>query len=474
MKNMRISTWFKNPDNRLILLILAFSTLLLPFIAVSFFTFPSTDDYCHTLAVKDLGYWGYQEHYWKTWSGRYTGTLISATQPLIYESYTGYKIAPIVLLIVYVHAFIYFVRAFTLDKLTRWQTGLFAFLLLFTMLAEMPVISGYFYWYTGYYYTVADIGTLYFFGYLFRNYSKISRTNIAAMCFALILLVGMNEYTLVWLVILSGSLFFFSSITRKRIQWKELILALVALTFGILSVTAPGNFARAESGLYPTPLKYDLLFSLKNSFLWSIHNFTKMAPTLCLLTLVLIPYAARMYHSRQKNEFRFLFIHPAISILIFAGCLYLSYFPSYWSIAEPPNLRGQCIINFWTLLGWIFNVFVLIFWAMEKHDIKIITHVGVYKWVVGLYFLLLYSGNFNYRSAWSDLLTGRAKRYHEEMISRTEMVLNTKDYQIYVPKLKNLPYTILMPTGDMDPAWASVEKNNGCAEWYFGKKFFYK
>src|SRR5690606_27127170 len=158
--------------------------------------------------------------------------------------------------------------------------------------------------------------------------------------------------------------------------------------------------ARANSGLYPTPLKYDLFFSLKSSFLWSIHNFTKMAPTLCLLTLALIPYAARMYQSRQKNEFRFSLIHPPSSLLVFAVSLYISYFPSYWSIAEPPNLRGQCVINFWTLLGWIFNVFVLTFWAMEKHKIKIITQVGIYKWVVGLYFLLLYSGNFNYRSAW--------------------------------------------------------------------------
>lgn len=471
---MAITSWFKNPNNRLILLILAFTALLFPFIAISFFAFPSTDDYCHTLAVKDLGYWGYQHHYWETWSGRYVGTLISATQPLVYDLYAGYKIAPIALLVLFVHAFIFFVSAFTLDKLTRWQTGLFAFLLLFVMLAEMPVVSGYFYWYTGYYYTIADIGTLYFFGYLFRNYSNVTAANIVALCLALIVLVGTNEYTLVWLVILSGSLFVFGSLISEKIRKKELVLALVTLAFGILSVTAPGNSARAESGLYPTPLKYDLLFSLKSSFLWSVHNFSKMAPTLCLLTLVLIPYAARMYHSRQKIEFRYLFIHPALSIFIFAVCLYLSYFPSYWSIAEPPNLRGQCVINFWTLLGWVFNVFVLIFWGMEKYDIKVITHVGVYKWVVGLYFLLLYSSNFNYRSAWSDLLTGRAHRYHQEMISRTEMVLRTKDYQVYVPKLKNLPYTLLMPTGEVDPAWASVEKNNGCAEWYFKKKFFYK
>jgi hypothetical protein len=284
----------------------------------------------------------------------------------------------------------------------------------------------------------------------------------------------MNEYTLVWLVILSGSLFFFRSMSKRKLQWKELLFSIISLAFGVLSVTAPGNAARAESGLYPTPLKYNLIFSLKNSLVWGIHNFSKMAPTLCVLTLVLIPLAAQLYNSRQKGEFKFLSVHPALSLLIFAGCLYLSYFPSYWSIAEPPNLRGQCVINFWTLIGWTFNVFVLTFRAMEKGKVKIATSLGVLGWAVGLYFLTIYTSNFNYRSAWSDLLTGRAYRYNQEMIARTALVLNTKEPQVYVPKLKNMPYTILSVTDLWDPAWASVEVNNGCAEWYFKKKFFYK
>jgi hypothetical protein len=467
-------SWFENPGNKQKLLIMAFVVLLLPFIGVSFFTFPTTDDYCHTLAVKDLGYWGYQQHYWKTWSGRYIGTLISSTQPLAYDSYLGYKIAPIVLLLFYVHAFFCFVKALTLNKFSAWQTGLFAFLLLFVMLAEMPAISGYFYWYTGYYYTVADIGTLYLFAYLFRHYPTLTNKNVALLSLGLILLIGMNEYTLVWLVILSGSLFFFRSVINKKLQWKELVFSIVSLIFGVLSVTAPGNAARAESGLYPTPLKYNLIFSLKNSLVWGIHNFSKMAPILCVLTLVLIPLAAQLYNSRQKGEFKFLSVHPAISLLIFTGCLYLSYFPSYWSIAEPPNLRGQCVINFWTLIGWTFNVFVLTFRAMEKRNVQIATSLGVLGWAVGLYFLTVYASNFNYRSAWSDLLTGRAYRYNQEMAARTALVLNTKEPQVYVPKLKNMPYTILSVTDLWDPAWASMEVNNGCAEWYFKKKFFYK
>jgi hypothetical protein len=43
-----------------------------------------------------------------------------------------------------------------------------------------------------------------------------------------------------------------------------------------------------------------------------------------------------------------------------------------------------------------------------------------------------------------------------------------------VPKLKNVPYTIVIVNDETDPAWASVEVNNGCAEWFFKKKFFYK
>jgi hypothetical protein len=60
------------------------------------------------------------------------------------------------------------------------------------------------------------------------------------------------------------------------------------------------------------------------------------------------------------------------------------------------------------------------------------------------------------------------------MHERTALVLNTKEDQVYVPKLKNVPYTIVIVNDETDPAWASVEVNNGCAEWFFKKKFFYK
>ncbi|TLU89137.1 hypothetical protein FEM55_23915 [Dyadobacter sediminis] len=467
-------TWLENRNNRYRLLIAAFALLIFPFVAVSFFNFPTTDDYCHTLAVNNLGYWKYQEHYWKTWSGRYVGTLISSTQPLAYGSYSGYKIAPIVLLFIYVHAFIYFVRGFTLDKFEKWETALFAFLLLFAMITEMPSVAGYFYWYTGYYYTLADIGTLYLLGYLFRNLNDFSWRKIIIICLGMILLIGMNEYTLLWLVCITGAVFFFNSINLKRFLAKEFILSLVALVFGVLSVTAPGNNARAESGLYPTALKYNLIFSAKSSLLWAVHNFSQMAPTLYVLTLVLIPFAARLYNLRRPEEFRFFDMHPAISILVFMASLWLTYFPSYWSIAEPPNLRGQCVINFWTLIGWTYNVFILAFWLSKKGLMTLPTRMGILQWVVGLYFLTSYFSNFNFRSAWSDLITGRASRYNKEMIARTQLVENTKEQQVYVPKLQNVPYTILIVSEKFDPAWASVEVNNGCAEWYFKKKFFYK
>ena len=466
--------WFYNRNNWLKLLVAAFALLICPFIAVSCYNFPTTDDYCHTLAVNDLGYWGYQQHYWATWSGRYVGTLISSTQPLTYDSYLGYKIAPIVVILLYIHAFIYFAKGLMAGKYEKWLTWLFAFLLFFVLIGQMPSVSGYLYWYTGYYYTLADIGMLYLSGYLFRKCNVFSWRNVLILISGMVLLIGMNEYTLLWLVCITGSVFLFSSIAQKQFLFKQFAISLIALLFGVLSITAPGNNARAESGLYPTTLKYDLFFSIKSSFIWAFHNFSQMAPTLCVLTLVLILFASRLYHSSQPGEIKFLSVHPALSILVFFGCICISYFPSYWSIAEPPNLRGQCVINFWTLIGWTYNVFVLTFWLSKKGMVLLPTRLGIWGWVIGFYFFTSYLSNFNYRSAWSDLFTGRAARYHKEMVARTQLVEGTKEQEVYVPKLQNVPHTIVIVSDITDPAWASVEHNNGCAEWYFKKKFFYK
>ncbi|CAG5010597.1 hypothetical protein DYBT9275_04769 [Dyadobacter sp. CECT 9275] len=471
---MNYFSFLEKPDHKYKAVLLAFVILLFPFFALSLYVFPTTDDYCHALSVIDMGYFGYQEHYWKTWSGRYIGTLISATQPLAYGSYLGYKLVPMLLFGLYAHAILKFMKAVTMDKLPAWKELLLTFLFMFVLIAELPVVSGYFYWYTGYYYTIADICTLYLFAYLIRNYPVQGTFRMAGLCVALFIIIGMNEYSLVWLVSLTGALFVFGSFVRKRFLINELLLFVVALASGILSITAPGNGARAESGLYPTPLKYNLIYSLKNSLAWSIHNFTKMAPTLCILALVLIPVAAQLYHSKQKGEFRFFKIHPFIALLVFFGTLYLTYFPTYWSIAQPPNLRGQCLINFWTLLGWTFNVFVLTFWVLEKYNAHVPQKLGILSFAVVFYFFSVYCSNFNYRSAWSDLLTGRASRYYSEMMARTQLVSASKDQIVYVPKLKNTPYTILSMNEDTDPAWASVEHDNGCAEWFFKKKFIYK
>jgi hypothetical protein len=467
------STWLEDPKNKFKLITLAFTVLLFPFICLSFFVFPTTDDYCHALSVIDMGYFGYQEHYWKTWSGRYIGTLISATQPLSYNSYLGYKLVPIFLLVLYTHAIIKFIKALTFDKLASWETGLLSLLVLFTLIAQLPTVSGYFYWYTGYYYTIADIGTLYLFAYFFRKFPLLEHKHLVTICVSIFLLVGTNEYTLVWLVALSGAWFFFNSLIHKKIRFKELIIFLVAFVFGVISITAPGNGLRAESGLYPTPLKYDLLFSLKSSLSWGLHNLLNMAPLLTVLSLVLISFAARLYRE-QNGEFTFLRVNPIISVTVFFLCLYVSYFPSYWSIAEPPNLRGQCVITFWTLLGWTFNTFVITFWVMRKYEAYVATRFGMLGWVIGLFFLITYGNNFNYRSAWSDLLTGRAARYHSEMVGRTKLVLESASHSVVIPVLKNTPHTILMVNDKTDSPWASVEVDNGCAEWFFKRKFFYK
>lgn len=367
-----------------------------------------------------------------------------------------------------------FTKAITHNKLITWQTYLITFLLVFVLIAELPIISGYFYWYTGYYYTLADIGTLHLFAYFFRNYSNLKSKHVIIISLALIILIGTNEYTLVWLVALTGALFLFGSLANRKVQYYALILFIIAFAFGVLSITAPGNAVRAESGLYPTPLKFNLLYSIQHSLGTGIINFSKMAPTLSVLALVLVPFAAQLYHGRAKDEFKFLSVNPLISLIVFFGCIFLTYFPTYWSIAGPPNLRGQCVITFWTLIGFTYNVFVITFWAIKKYNSVVITRFGILGWVIALYFVTIYTSNFNYRSAWSDIVTGRAAGFYSEMEARTKQVYETSDHSVYVPKLKNTPYSILIITEAPDPAWGSVEYNNGCAEWYFKKKFFLK
>ena len=454
------------------LIIGVFIFILFPFLAVSWYAFPISDDYCFAAAIKHIGYWNFQVHYYKTWSGRYVGTLLSSSQPLIYGSYTMYKIVPQLFIISFVFAIHYFIKNVTRGQLSESKNLWLTLVIFWVFFGTLPTVGGYFYWYTGYYYTIADIGTLLLLGYICKNYEQLknSRT-IFIISLSLVFLIGCNEYTLVWLCVIIGSKLVIGSLMDKKIKFEWLVFTVVAALFAFISVLAPGNAIRAAAPLYKNPHKYDLVYTFKNAVISVHHNLLLMAPYLGILAIVLIPAVYQLF--KNKKQFSYLQPPPILSWAIYIVLLILCYAPSFYSIAEPPNLRGQGVINFWTMIGWIYNISVTLFWCFKK-GFTTPEKLGIINWGLALFMVLTYISNFNFRTSWSDLLSGRAARFHAEMVERTQLVENSKSNMVVVKKLQSIPYTLIQPNIINDSGWFSGDVDDGCVQDYFQKTIDYK
>ena len=81
--------------------IILLSLLVIPFIAISFFDHPSADDYIISAVVRDNGFLAHYRQVYFEWSGRYFSTLLECFNPLVYNWFFGYKLIPILLIVLF-------------------------------------------------------------------------------------------------------------------------------------------------------------------------------------------------------------------------------------------------------------------------------------------------------------------------------------------------------------------------------------
>jgi hypothetical protein len=64
---------------------------VLPFAALTAFSYPSNDDWGTAMSVARRGVLGNTTYLWRTWSGRYTGTLAASLDPIGWGSFAGHR-----------------------------------------------------------------------------------------------------------------------------------------------------------------------------------------------------------------------------------------------------------------------------------------------------------------------------------------------------------------------------------------------
>lgn len=471
-----------HPATRRALLWGTFAVLLLPFLLLSVFAYPTTDDYCFAWSFKNRGFWHHQSFHYLYWSGRYVGNMIMVANPLAFDWWGGHKLTPPLLFLGYAAAAKFFFRELSLRQLSHAACWALSALFLFTLLVQHPYIAGYFFWYTDTPYTLADIGSLLLVVAFVRYETSAGaarRVNFAAVCGLTLFIMGCNELPLVFVLLHLLALNFFTLVRTRRVRWDYAAMLAVGAAGAAVALLAPGNAVRSNSGLYDAFRRGDLVYTFTQAPPAAVGFLLKHLPLVLVASLALLPVAVRL--SRRAAEVpklnHVLGVPPAYALLTYVGSLLAAFFPTYYAIGQTPPPMPQCVIYFWLVLGWFWLVFVLVF-AWERRARSQPTRFQplperLPNYVVaflGLYLALSFGSSFNFRSAYSDLLTGRAYRFDQQMKARIALVRSLPGDTITIPPLRNVPVTIVPPIPARDWVFSHPEDHNTCAGDYFGKK----
>jgi len=437
-----------------------------PFLILAFYAHPSADDFWLTNMVIATDSWQAQQDIRQEWSGRYTSMFFASINPLVYRFFAGYKLMAVLMLVLTYGALLAMVKTFLTDAFSGTVAALLSLLLLVLHVGFMPTVSQGYYWLSGSFsYQAANIFMLLWLAMLWQFYqhrSVFKQTEyILLVTLLLILGIGCNETNMVLLGFLMTAFFLADTFIYRRLNIFLLYFLIVTSICCALVYFAPGNLIRLkeypEHGNILFAGAYAIAIAINNSFNWLT------ATPVLILTILFIPFSLQLTHKQpiQKN------IHPLAAILLFFLSLVVCFFVSYWSKAHhaPPRVQNNIYLVF--LIGWFLTTHIVVAHFHRKYALRI-PLIPNYAWWLILFSValtLFCSKPSNIRTAYSDLFSGRAARYNQEMNQRYALLKYSSCQTCEIPVVKNIPKTIFFEEIPADTTW----KNRYFSE-YFGKK----
>lgn len=407
---------------------------ILPFLVISFFTNPTADDFAYNSKSRDLGFWDAQLFWYHEWSGRYLATAILSVKPLVSDSFLIYKLIP-VLLLISLFISLYYLSSLLLVNLKKRDFCIFTFFILAMYLIQMPSVSQGLYWLSGSVtYQLSNILAVLLFCFLIKLIETNERKYLALSIFFTFLVVGLNEASMLLITFLIGVVFIFKSIQQKKFNFSILILLIFAVVFAVIVIKSPGNVIRAST------------FSNKNQFFYATYKsilagtsyLVVWLPFIIVFSFIFFDYFGKKTDIKISKIFN---VNPIIVCLIVFIIPVIGFFTGYWSTGLNPPSRTINIIYFYFLMGLVYLTFVVFFKLKQKRN-DFITYSLSVKYLLFIIIFIQLSQENNIRTAYSDLVSGKAYNYDMELKNRYKIIRNSSKDTILVPMLSFKPRTI--------------------------------
>ena len=197
---------------------------ILPLALLCLFAHPAADDFPISHTARDWGSYTSVVGYYKCWSARYTSIFLMSVNPLVFGSFFGYKLVPIVLM-----AGLFFSIRFFLSGLwgSRKTILPLAILLSLVFLLSMPDLPGGLYYLGGsLFYQPGNMLLALLIGSLFRNPPPTSLLGLNLKSWThgnvqgslLVLQVGCNDICMILALVIAGVGFLFDLLPRKKVS----------------------------------------------------------------------------------------------------------------------------------------------------------------------------------------------------------------------------------------------------------------
>jgi len=430
-----LSVW----KHRKVLYLIPMIVLISPFIFLSFFSHPSSDDYHFFDEVAKNGFWSTQQFFYTEINGRFISSFLISASAYLMGSPLGYNLITCFIFILFIYATYCFVRRLGQFN-DNFNSLAVSLLLVCAILYYMESTAEAFYWLTSAItYTVASCLSLVFWAILLHDYSRQSTDPLRTMLASLLLIFVMGSSDIVALqtLLILLSVLLFTLIKYKRISKKILYLSILAIIIGYISFQAPGNSVRASWQGDPE-VNHDLIASVTNTMKFLSYTILRWLtnPVFILLSLV---YFFNIKLGSDVKKAPFFNLHPLVSILVMIGLLAACVFPIYWNVvfSPPPRIYNTLFITL--VFCWIYNLHVIRAY-LSNNGITLKPLPYKTAFIIWSLAVMMFSVPSNLRYAFKDLFSGTAARYDSELSSRYNL--------LYEAPIKNKPATIFF--SDLD------------------------
>jgi hypothetical protein len=338
-----------------------------PFFVLSFFVYPSADDYSIFNLLSQFGFWGYQKYMYLNWTGRYTGNLLETLDPL--NCLFLYRIIPVVLLI-----FLYF-SIFTLFKVLLKKFLCVKQLILFTLvfftlyLNNFPSPGEGIYWFPAeVHYLLANVLTLFYAAVILYMIKQPVRKKVLSWIVAVLIafiIIGLNEISL--LLVCGFTLIVLMSQTyiHHKISFWLAFLFIIIVAFAVFVIVAPGNYVRMS--YFPDAMNLGQSVVNASFSLVKLLGIYFQNPPFILISFLTIPFIVSVIEKHQLGFF--IRMNPLLLALFSLLLIYVLYVPGFLSMGINPPMRINALISLVFMLLWLMNLVNLCHFLHRKKTV---------------------------------------------------------------------------------------------------------